>query len=92
MIKSTPGSIRQRAPRRRGSRARLALATLLALAVVGCGPTASPRRELTQRERDSTLGKSVIPGAVAVTRTLEESDKASGSARQMDALVDSLAR
>lgn len=69
---------------------KLVVASMLALAAAACGPTASPQRELTQRERDSTLGKSVIPGAAAVTRTLAESDRASGAAGRMDAMVDSL--
>ena len=79
-------------PSRRGSRAGLAAIALFAVALAGCGQGTSSHRELSQRERDSTLGKSVIPGAAAVTRTLAESDKAARAAGQLDAQVDSLTR
>ena len=71
----------------------IASAALLALfALAGCGAQGvSTQRELTQRERDSTLGQSVIPGAFTVTRALKESDRAGDVARAMDAQVDSQA-
>jgi hypothetical protein len=42
---------------------------------------------LTERERDSTLGKSAIPGAAAVTRTLAESDSMTARAARQNATV-----
>jgi len=65
--------------------------TLVALLAAGCGGS-STHRELTQRERDSTLGRSVIPGAGTVTRALQESDRAGSAAHSLDAQVDSLSR
>ena len=65
----------------------LALALVAALALASCAQKSEPRRELTERERDSTLGKSAIPGAAAVTRTLEASDSAAARAGRMDGTV-----
>jgi hypothetical protein len=79
------------------ARARHALAVLVLLAlgillVAGCsGQGASSRRELTQRQRDSVLGASAIPGAFTVKRALSESDRATRQAASFDAQVDSLA-
>ena len=65
----------------------LALAGALscALLLASCAQKAAPHRELTERERDSTLGKSVIPGAAGVTKALEVSDSAAVRAQRMDA-------
>jgi len=70
----------------------LSLATALALVAFaagacGGGGGASTHKELTERERDSTLGKSAIPGAAAVTRTLAESDSMAARAARQDAQV-----
>jgi len=79
--------------RARGRRplALLVLSALAALLVAGCsGHGASSRRELTQRQRDSVLGASAIPGAFTVKRALSESDRASRQAASFDVQVDSL--
>ncbi|MEO5617638.1 MAG: hypothetical protein ABIS67_07685 [Candidatus Eisenbacteria bacterium] len=70
------------------------LATFLTFnALAGCSAQpASSRRDLTQRQRDSTLGRSVIAGAGTVGRALRESDRAGAAAHALDAQVDSLAR
>jgi hypothetical protein len=67
----------------------LALACALALAVTAgaCTKDAGPRRALTERERDSTLGKSVIPGGAAVTRALAVSDSATARSLRMDGAI-----
>ena len=72
-----------RTPRRFAGPVTLALLLLAA----GCSQSVSTKRELTQRERDSTLGKSVLPGASVVTRALKESDRASAAAQQLDQQV-----
>jgi hypothetical protein len=62
----------------------LALTALFAAACGGGGT--SQQRTLTERERDSTLGKSAIPGGAAVTRALATSDSmAARAARQNSA-------
>ncbi len=60
---------------------------LVAFGAAGCGGGATTHRQLTERERDSTLGKSAIPGAAAVTRTLAESDSMAARAARQDAQV-----
>ncbi|MEP7028548.1 MAG: hypothetical protein ABI960_08125 [Candidatus Eisenbacteria bacterium] len=65
----------------------IASALLAALGIVSCSPKAEPHRALSERERDSTLGKSVIPGAAGVTRALEASDSAAARAQRMDGTV-----
>jgi hypothetical protein len=65
----------------------LVLALGGAFALASCGTSHAPKRVLTERERDSTLGKSVIPGAAVVTRALEASDSAKASAQRMDRSV-----
>jgi hypothetical protein len=69
-------------------RAALAVA-LAALFAAGCSGSPSTRRQLTERERDSTLGRSALPGASAVTRALKESDRATNAAHQLDQQVES---
>jgi hypothetical protein len=60
-----------------------------ALMVSGCsGGHDRARRSTTERERDSVIGASRIPGAQGVGRALQASD--SGNARR--ALEDSIAR
>jgi hypothetical protein len=53
--------------------AALALASLTALALAGCGnPSAEkPASTLTEAQRDSVLGESALPGANTVTRARE---------------------
>lgn len=68
------------------------IASVALFALAGCGAQGvASQRELTQRQRDSTLGQSAIPGASTVTRALKESDRAGDVARAMDAQVDSQA-
>jgi hypothetical protein len=56
---------------------------VLLLAILGCSPESPPevkRAPLTERERDSTLGATGIPGASAVTKALAVSDTAAARA------------
>ena len=55
------------------------------LAFAGCAKSEVAHRELTERQRDSILGKSVLPGASVVTRALSASDQAASRASSMDA-------
>jgi len=62
---------------------------LLAAALAGCsGGDRSTGRQLTQRQRDSTLGRSVIPGSSTVTRALQVSDRAAAAAAARNAEVE----
>ena len=73
-------------PSARRWRAALVLAAFAALtAFAGCSKTETAQRELTERQRDSILGKSVLPGASVVTRALSVSDRASARAASLDA-------
>ena len=74
------------------STARAALLTaglVLALAAGGCGnmlDSDSTAKVLTERQRDSTIAKSVLPGAAVVGRAMAVSDRAAISAAKMDSL------
>ena len=69
----------------------LALGVLLALA--GCSPRSAPAEHtpLTERQRDSVLARSGLPGAPVVGRALEVSDRAADRAAEM-AASDSMFR
>lgn len=67
-------------PRQRMIALALALATATGLGA--CAQKSTTARTLTERERDSTLGQSVIPGAAGVTRALAVSDSATAAAQR----------
>lgn len=50
------------------------------------GGTASRRDTMTQRQRDSTIGASALPGAHGVTRALGVSDSAAAQRARIDSL------
>jgi hypothetical protein len=57
----------------------------LVFGLVACGTGESDaRRNLTQREKDSILGASQIPGARAVKRTLTSADSAAARQARLD--------
>jgi hypothetical protein len=65
------------------------------VSVVGCSPRSgqTSRAPLTERQRDSVLAKSSLPGASVVGRALDVSDRAADRAAGADAQVaDSLFR
>jgi len=60
-------------------------AIALAIAVAGCAKDESDaRRNLTQREKDSILGASQIPGARAVKKALTSADSAAARQARLD--------
>jgi len=60
-------------------------AALLAT-LVGCAVEAPPKKTLSERQRDSLIGESVLPGAGVVKRALKESDRQDTRAAVMDSL------
>jgi hypothetical protein len=72
---------------------RIAAAALLLLGILSCAPSSgrSSRPPLSERERDSLLARSPLPGATVVGRAIEVSDRAADRAAGMDA-ADSLPR
>ena len=69
----------------------LALLALFALTCADCAPHSdqASRAPLTERQRDSLIARSRLPGASVVGRTLAASDQASARAAEMNA-ADSL--
>jgi hypothetical protein len=63
----------------------LAIATIV-IGAVACGKDESDtsKRELTQREKDSILGASQIPGAKAVKRAITSADSAAARQARLD--------
>lgn len=57
------------------------------LLVAACSSGGDERPERTERERDSVIGQSTLPGAQGVQGALEASD----SARARNAMLDSVA-
>jgi hypothetical protein len=64
----------------------LCAASVIVLAVAGCAKDSSDenKRDLTQREKDSILGASQIPGAKAVNRAMTSADSATARALRLD--------
>jgi hypothetical protein len=70
----------------------LALTALVSLFVYGCSAKAdhAQTRELTEHQRDSVLSTENLPGTFAIKRAFAVSNKATNSAEQTNANVDSL--
>ena len=64
----------------------LLASTALVLALAACAKDNgdAARRDLTQREKDSILGASQIPGAKAVNRAMTSADSATARALRLD--------
>lgn len=65
-----------RVPGKRGAGSALFVALASAAFLGGCSADSGERRSLTQRERDSTIAASPLPGAGTVGKALEISDSA----------------
>jgi hypothetical protein len=67
------------------------LFAILAMLAGGCSAGQdTPKKTLTERQRDSVLSKSVLPNAGMVGRAMAVSDAEARRASRMDAVVDSL--
>ena len=64
------------------------LGLLLALAATGCANQldSGTTRTLTERQRDSVIAHSVLPGAGVVGRAMQESDRAANLGANLDSL------
>jgi hypothetical protein len=62
----------------------LTLPVLLAVGLAGCKPAASAARPGTERERDSVIGASQLPGAQGVRGALRISDSAAARRERED--------
>ena len=71
----------------------LVAAAVLMLGALSCAPRAgqASRPPLTERQRDSVIAQSSLPGATVVGRAMRESDRAAARAARVDA-ADSLFR
>ena len=57
----------------------------VAFGVTACGKgETETKRDLTQREKDSILGASTIPGAKAVKRAMKSADSATARQSRLD--------
>jgi hypothetical protein len=70
----------------------LVVAAVLLLALGCSGKKAETTRDLTERQRDSILAKSVLPGASAVGAALHAGDRETSRDAGLNAQVDSLPR
>jgi len=70
------------------------LALILIVGCAGCAQHSRPtaRVPLTERQRDSILAKSSLPGAPVVGRALNVSDQSAAHAAAENAATDSLFR
>ena len=69
----------------------IAAAVAAAIAFAGCDGGAgkdSRKRQLTERERDSTIAASKLPGAGAVAGAIGAADSAAARSSRLDSLGD----
>jgi hypothetical protein len=72
---------------------RLTMAVMLGVLVTACSTDAKPvdpNKQMTQRQKDSVLGQSQVPGAPAVNKAMTAADSQSAKASQFNALQDSI--
>jgi hypothetical protein len=60
------------------------LLMLGAALLVGCGKEAPPKKELTQRQKDSVVAASRLPGAQGVGAAMRVSDSAAARRARID--------
>jgi len=64
-------------------------AALAALACIGCSEKSEPKKQLTERQRDSLIGVSGLYGGTVVTRALSASDSMAARSARMNEAVKS---
>lgn len=70
-------------------RIRMGSLLVLALTLASCTPMTDemPKKQLTERQRDSLIGASDLPGASVMKRSLEVSDRSANRSAAMDSLT-----
>jgi len=68
---------------------RIWMATLCLFALAGCSSEKHATRQLSERERDSLIARSVLPGASVVGRALAVSDRLERQAVRQDSMFSS---
>ena len=68
-------------------RVALWIAPALLLGILSCSSSGHAGRELSERERDSVIARSVLPGAAVVGRAMAISDRAQRRSASMDSLT-----
>ena len=56
----------------------------VAVGATACSGEPERTRDLTQREKDSILGASVVPGAKVITRAMKSADSATSRQSRLD--------
>jgi uncharacterized lipoprotein len=68
---------------------RMWIAALCLIGLAGCSSDKQATRNLSERERDSLIARSVLPGAAVVGRAMAESDRAALQAARQDTMFSS---
>ena len=68
------------------TRTTLLVLTLSLAACSGGGGKADPKKEMTQRQRDSAIGESRLPGAQGVRGALRVQDSAAARNARLDSI------
>jgi hypothetical protein len=63
-------------------------AGLVLLTIFGCSPQGEVRRAPTQRERDSVIGTSRLPGAAGVRGAIRAEDSAAARNARLDSIAN----
>ena len=65
---------------------KISMVVFLAVALLGCAGEKKPKREMTQRQRDSAIGESRLPGAQGVRGALRVQDSAQARNNRLDSI------
>lgn len=66
---------------------RTGLLLIATAAIAACSDTKDERPDLTQREKDSILGASQVPGARAIKRSMTSADSATVRQNRLDSAM-----
>lgn len=72
---------------------RLTMAVMVGVLMTACSTDAKPvdpNKKMTERQKDSVLGQSKVPGAPAVNKAMTAADSQSAKASDFDKLQDTI--